>query len=91
MENAINSKTEMVSGQIYFISFGGNTQLIVRYKDQDACNYNFFSCVHYWNSYESFNKSDYCVKHGIDQIREATKAEQYTLFRFEVKDLPIKY
>lgn len=83
-------KITMEVAKIYFISFAGNTQLVVRFKDEDVCNYNFFSHVHYWNGYEQYKGEGYCVKHGITEIREATKAEQYTLFRFEVKDLPIK-
>lgn len=84
-----STKIEMVPGQIYFISFGGNTQLVVRYKGEDSMQYNFFSCVHYWNGSERFDHSNYCVKSGITEIRSATKPEQYTLFRYEVKDLPI--
>jgi hypothetical protein len=82
------AKIEMEQGKIYFISFGSSTQLIVRYKDNDACNYNFYDHIHYWNSFENFHKrtgQNHCVKHGIKEIREATLAEKHALLKFEIE------
>lgn len=76
-------------GKIYFISFGSQTQLVVRYKGSDACNHLFFDHLHYWNSYETFHKRDqqnYCVKNGIEEIREATLPEKHTLLKFELEN-----
>lgn len=81
-------KIEMEQGKIYFISFGGSTQLVVRYKGDDTCNYNFYDHLHYWNGFETFHKRDkvnYCVKHGIEEIREATLPEKHALLRFELE------
>ncbi len=81
-------KIIMEIGKIYFISFGSQTQLIVRYKDEDACNYNFFDCIHYWNSFESFRKEKgmvFCVKGGIEEIRPATLPEKHALLKFEIE------
>jgi len=82
-------KIKMEQGKIYFISFGGGTQLVVRYKGDDACNYNFYDHIHYWNSYETFHKRsdlNHCVKHGIEEIREATLPEKHALIKFELEN-----
>ena len=42
-------KIQMEVGKIYFISFGVSTQLVVKYKGEDVCNYLFFDYLHYWN------------------------------------------
>lgn len=76
----------MEQGKIYFLDFGGNTQIVGRYKDSDSCNHNFYDLLHYWNGYESFKyNKEYCVKHGIEEIRRATKAEKHALIRFEIE------
>ncbi len=79
---------EMEEGKMYFINFGGGTQLVVRYKNQDACNYFFYDHLHYWNGHENFykNKCNYCVKSGIEEIRLATVPEKYLLFRNEIEN-----
>ena len=81
-------KIKMEQGKIYFISFGSSTQLVVRYKGEDACNYTFFDYLHYWNSFETFHKREnlnYCVKSGIEEIREATLPEKHALIKFELE------
>lgn len=81
-------KIQMEQGKIYFISFGSSTQLVVRYKSDDACNYIFYDHLHYWNSFETFHKRDnvnYCVKNGIEEIREATLPEKHALIKFELE------
>lgn len=85
---SVKPNVEMEQGKIYFISFGSSTQLIVRFKDSDACNYNFYDHLHYWNSFENFHNrtaQNYCVKHGIEEIREATLAEKHALLKFEIE------
>ena len=80
--------TEMEQGKIYFISFGSQTQLVVRYKNSDACNHYFYDEIHYWNSFETFHKRDaqcYCVKNGIEEIRPATLPEKHALLKFEIE------
>ncbi len=79
---------KMEQGKIYFISFGSSTQLVVRYKSDDVCNYFFFDHLHYWNSFESFHSrghGNYCVKSGIEEIREATLPEKHALLKFELE------
>ncbi len=76
---------EMQAGKIYFISYGGSSEVIGRYKDSDVCNYIFFSHLHYWNGYENYHSGGYCVRNGIIEIREATQSEKFNLFRFEVE------
>lgn len=78
----------MEQGKIYFISFGSSTQIVVRYKDEDVCNYNFYDHLHYWNSYETFHKkpqANYCTKSGIEEMREATLPEKHALIKFELE------
>lgn len=78
------NKIEMQPGKIYFIRYG-QTEIVGRYKDKDTCNYNFYDLLHYWNGFESFRKDTFCVKHGIDEMREATLAEKHTLLRFSLE------
>lgn len=83
------TKIEMQQGKIYFISFGSSTQLVVRYKDTDACNHFFYDHLHYWNSFETFHSREainYCVKSGIEEIREATLPEKHALIKFELEN-----
>ena len=82
------NKIEMEQGKIYFISFGSSTQLVVRYKSDDVCNYIFYDHLHYWNSFETFHKREgvnYCVKNGIEEMREATLPEKHALIKFELE------
>lgn len=83
------NELNLVQGKIYFISFGPNTQLLVRWKYTDACNHVFYDHLHYWNSFETFHgreKTNYCVKSGIVEIREATLPEKHALIRFELEN-----
>lgn len=66
---------EMEQGKIYYISFGG-TQIVGRYIESDICNHWFHSQLHYWAGFENFRGvKTYCVKHGIEEIRRASPAE----------------
>ena len=85
----MEQKFKMEQGKIYFISFGGSTQLVVRYKEEDVCNHIFYDHLHYWNSFETFHKRDkvnHCVKNGIEEIREATLPEKHALIKFELEN-----
>ena len=85
----MSDKITLGVGKIYFISFGTQTQLVARYKSDDACNYFFFDHLHYWNSYETFyhgNQKNYCVKSGIEEMREATLPEKHALLKFELEN-----
>ena len=78
----------MELGKIYFIQFSSNVQLIVRYKDEDTCNYIFFDHIHYWNGAENFihhSNMNYCVRSGIEILRPATLPEKHTLIKFELE------
>ena len=80
---------QMVIGKIHFISFGEQTQLVVRFKEIDMCNIKFFDSIHYWNSFETFHKNqsrNYCVKNGITEIRPATLPEKHALLKFEIEN-----
>ena len=82
----LNEK-EMIQGKIYYLNYGSNTQIVGRYKDSDFANHNFYDLLHYWNGYETFRSgSQYCVKSGIEELREATKPEKHTLLRFEIEN-----
>jgi hypothetical protein len=76
---------ELEPGRIYFIAYGANTNLVVRYKKQDITQLYFFSELHYWNGSERFNGTGnaYSCRSGITEIREATKPEKHNLFRHE--------
>lgn len=79
----------MIPGKIYFISFGTQTQLVVRYKHTEGCNHFFFDHLHYWNSFETFHSIEhrnYCVTSGIEEIREATLPEKHALIKFELEN-----
>lgn len=81
-------KIQMEQGKIYFISFGSSTQIVVRFKSEETCNYNFYDHIHYWNSFETFHNREhvnYCVKSGIEEIREATLPEKHALIKFELE------
>ncbi len=86
MDNILDTK-ELIQGKIYYIDYGSNTQIIGRYKDSETCKHNFYDLLHYWNGYENFRfNNQYCVKSGIENLREATKAEKHTLIRFEIEN-----
>lgn len=76
-------------GYIYFISYGGNTQLIGRILCVNTTDINYLSQLHYWNGHESFyyaaRNNCYSVKSGITEIRRATKAEKHALIKFEIE------
>lgn len=81
--------TDLIPGKIYFISFSINTQLVGRFKELETCNIIFFDYLHYWNSYESFRSSPldaWCVKSGIEELREATLVEKHALIKFELEN-----
>ncbi len=78
----------MEIGKIYFISFGINTQLVVRYKETETCHYKFFDHLHYWNGFEKFHSregTNYCVTNGIEELRPATLPEKHALIKFELE------
>jgi len=61
-------KTEyLVQGNIYYLDYKNNTQIVGRYKSSDTCNHFFYDLLHYWNGYEAFKKDNqYCVTSGIE-------------------------
>lgn len=75
---------EMMPGKIYYIDYGG-TQVIGRYKSSDTCNHYLFEELHYWAGFEAFHKEPYCVKAGIQSIRDASAAEKHNLLRFAIE------
>ena len=77
--------TELIPGKIYFISYGKQTQLVVRFKETKTCEHHFFDHLHYWNGSEHFHKNGYGVKNGIEEIRPATLPEKHLLIRFEIE------
>lgn len=82
----MDKKLKMEAGKIYFIDFGGNTQIVGRYKTSDACNHYFYDLLHYWNGDETFRHfKEYCVKSGIEEIRRASKAEKHALINKELE------
>ena len=80
---------KLEQGKIYFISFGMSTQLLVRFNKVDTTQLIFFTSLHYWNSFETYYKrntgANYCVKNGIEEIREATLPEKHSLLKFELE------
>ena len=82
----MKAEIEMEQGKIYFVSYGGNTQIIGRFKQTDICDHIFYDVLHYWNGFESFRKnSQPCVKNGIEEIRPASQSEKMNLIRFELE------
>lgn len=74
----------MENGKMYAILFSG-VLLIVRYREQTTTDYLFFTHLQYWCGHENYFSGGYCVKNGIEEIRQATDAERHTLFRHEVE------
>lgn len=77
------SAEPMEPGKAYMIDYGG-TQIIGRYINSDTTQHFFHAYLHYWSGHETFKKSGYCVKAGIQSIRRASPAEIHTLIRFEI-------
>lgn len=79
-------KIEMKVGKIYFLDYGGNTQIVGRFLEDTTTQYIFFDLLHYWNGFETFKKNKpYCVHSGIENMREASKSEKMNLVRFELE------
>ncbi len=81
-----HKKVIMEPGKIYYISFGG-TEIVGRYKGDDVCNYFFYDYLHQWAGRENYHhgKGTYTVKHGIEEIREATQTEKQALLRKSIE------
>jgi hypothetical protein len=79
-------KTEMQQGKIYFLTYGGNTQIVGRFSHSDTTQHYFYALLHYCNGYETFRyNKEYCVKSGITEIRPASKAEKHSLLAKEIE------
>lgn len=76
----MTEKFKMNPGKIYFLKFG-STEVVGRYKSSDVTQHYFYDCLHQWSGFESFREDTYTVKHGIDEIREATQTEKQSLLR----------
>lgn len=76
----------MQPGKIYFLSYGGNTQVVGRFSHDSTTQYYFYALLHYWNGYESFRHGNqYCVHSGVTEIRTASKAEKHSLLAKEIE------
>lgn len=82
----MEEKIKMEPGKMYYIAFGPNTCLVVRFKEEDTMNYHFYSHLHYWNQFEKFHSGGYCIKGGITEIRQATCPEKHHLFMEEIEN-----
>lgn len=81
------SEIIMQEGKIYHLSYGGNTQIVGRYKQSGACDHHFYDLLHYWNGFETFRQGGQpCLKSGIDSIRRASKSEIHALIRHEIEN-----
>lgn len=79
-------KITMEQGKIYYLDYGGNTQVVGRFKESSSLNHIFYDLLHYWNGYETFKpKNETCVLSGIENIRRATKSEIHNLVKFEIE------
>lgn len=74
---------DLQPGRIYFVSYGGNTCIVARYKGKRMLDLLWFSQLHYWNGFETYRADQHSVTSGITEIREATKPEKHNLFRHE--------
>lgn len=84
----MKEKFKMEFNKIYFIQYSRNVQLVIRFREEQICNYIFFDHLHYWNGFETFHgseQSNHCVKSGIEEIREATLPEKHLLLRHEIE------
>ena len=80
-------KIKMEIGKIYFLDYGGNTQIVGRFLKEDTTQYIFFDLLHYWNGFESFRYNNpYCVRGWLENMREASKSEKMNLIRFEIEN-----
>ncbi len=77
---------DMIPGAIYFLDYGGNTQIIGRFVELELCDIIMQDVVHYWNGFETFREGKQpCIKSGLNEIRRATKPEKHTLIRFQIE------
>lgn len=77
---------KMELGKIYYLDYGSNNQIVGRYLNDDGSQYIFFDLLHYWNGYETFQQNKpYCVRNGVEDMREASKSEKMNLIRFEIE------
>lgn len=76
----------MEQGKIYYLDYGGNTQIVGRFKEDSTTQYFFYDLLHYWNGYESFRKgpNEYCIHTGVENIRRASKSEIHNLVKHEI-------
>lgn len=82
----MDSIKDLIPGAIYFLDYGGNTQIIGRFESEDSMKYMLNDIVHYWNGFETFRcGSQPCIKSGLVSIRRATKPEKHTLIRFQIE------
>lgn len=81
-------RIQMEQGKIYFLSYGGNTQIVGRYSHDGTTEYHFYDLLHYWNGFESFRQGAgcYCVHNGISEMRRASKAEIHSLVKHEIEN-----
>jgi hypothetical protein len=82
----MHSKIEMQAGKIYFLKYGG-TEIVGRFKEEDVCNYYWYDYLHQWAGYETFRQCAglHSVKHGVDEMREATQTEKQALLRKSIE------
>jgi hypothetical protein len=73
-------------GKVYFIAFGESTQLTVRYEKHTVTRHEFISELKIYNGKESFFTCAYCVRHGITELRAATKEETAKLVKYEAEN-----
>ncbi len=46
---------DLEQGKIYFVSYGTQTQLVGRFKEESTCDLYFYDYLHYWNSLQKEN------------------------------------
>jgi len=76
---------QLEEGKMYFIQYGENTCVLVRFKKADSTRLYYFSHLHYWNGFETFHNGGESVKFGITNIRKASKPEKHSLFGKEIE------
>lgn len=81
----MEEKIKMEPGKMYYIAFGPNTCLVVRFKEEDTMNYHFYSHLHYCNGFESFHIGGHIVKNATE-MRIASQPEKHALFKFEIEN-----
>lgn len=69
----------LVPGDVYFVSYG-TVHLLLEYSHGDAAQYYHGFCIKSWRGTVMYPTTNFCVKSGIEEFREANPFEKKMFF-----------